>query len=193
VRIKEATRWWNEIRSRPMLRTYVTLKQRHSLQLESYLTVPHGGWNDLRLIGRKALTRLRCGANELRIDTGRHEGLDASNRICRLCAEAVETERHFLLTCSFLREERIHLWSELERLMHRDGSIGGRAPAASPFRVDRLSDDEKFTLLTGGGHPRLIDDERQGQLVRSAVLVGIARWINRRAKRIALIDEPATV
>jgi hypothetical protein len=192
VRIKESVRWWKEISARPMLRTYVTLKLPRQLKLESYLTVPHGGWNDRVRMGRAALTRLRCGANELRIDTGRHEGLAAEHRICRLCAEAVETERHFLLSCSFLRVERIHLWRELERLVQHDESIGSSAPATSLFRADRLSGDEKFTLLSGGGHP-LIDGKRLGQRVMIAVLIAIADWIARRAERIALIDQPSTV
>ena len=74
------------------------------LELQSYLTVPHGGWNDQRLIGRRALTQLRLGSNILRINTGRWAKptkLAVEHRICSWCYEEVETEQHFLLDCCF--------------------------------------------------------------------------------------------
>jgi hypothetical protein len=74
VRKREQARWWRESQGRPILRTYVRLKQPGRLHLESYLTVSHGGWNDRVRLGRCALTRLRCGTNELRIHTGRFDG-----------------------------------------------------------------------------------------------------------------------
>ena len=70
VLTREQHRWWNRMQLRPMLRTYITLKSGpQSMVREWYLTVPHGGWNDQRLAGRRLLTRLRSGNNELRINT----------------------------------------------------------------------------------------------------------------------------
>ena len=58
--------------------------------------------------GRKALARLRSGTNELRIETGRHEGLERKDRTCWFGCNVVEDEQHFLKECWMyedLREE----------------------------------------------------------------------------------------
>ena len=55
-----------------MLRTHVQVKKGPSgLVLESYLSAPHGCWNDLGLMGRKVMSRIRCGCNSLRVNTDR--------------------------------------------------------------------------------------------------------------------------
>ena len=107
VRTREKHRWWQCVQERSStLRTYKRLKKNESgLAMESYLSAPHGGWNDLGLVGRKALTRIRCGHHELRICTGAWDGLDEEDRWCPMCAEAVETEEHFLLDCAFRKDE----------------------------------------------------------------------------------------
>jgi hypothetical protein len=158
VRKREQARWWREVQSRPILRTYVRLKQPCKLHLESYLTMPHGGWNDLRLIGRKALTRLRCGTNELRIHTGRFDGTPECDRLCWMCGTpSVEDERHFLLVCEEYQDRRRALWDSLNRLVNGTRPTGAAAPAAAIFDAHRWSADEQFTLLTGGGHPNIVD------------------------------------
>ena len=50
-------------------------------------------------VGRKALARLRSGTNELRIETGRHEGLQRKYRIYWFGCGEVEDEKHFLKDC----------------------------------------------------------------------------------------------
>jgi hypothetical protein len=59
-----------------------------------------------------------------------------------------------------------------------DGSIGASVPAASRFRVDRLSEDEQFTLLTGGDHPAIVGASLRRQ-VRSRILVAITNHESR--------------
>src|SRR5690606_12793555 len=88
-------------------------------KLEAYLTVPHGGWNDRILSGRKALTRLRTGSNELRINTGRWEGLAESERECMLCwpISVLESEHHFLLHCSHFQQQRAALFDSINEIV----------------------------------------------------------------------------
>ena len=50
---------------------------------------------------RKTLTCFRLSAHTLEIETGRYNGIDRSNRFCKLCNQhLVETEYHFLLCCT---------------------------------------------------------------------------------------------
>lgn len=60
-----------------------------------------------RVAGRAALTRLRTGTNELRIELGRHHGLQRDQRLCQLCDQRpVEDEQHFMLECPAYQVER---------------------------------------------------------------------------------------
>jgi hypothetical protein len=81
VRTREQHQWWSCVQERPSLRVYAQLKRSAAgLVQEAYLSAPHGGWNDLGLVGRKALTRIRCGHHELRCCTGAWEDIDAEDR-----------------------------------------------------------------------------------------------------------------
>ena len=71
------------------------------MEYESYLDIEDEA-------GRKALARLRSGTNVLRIETGRHEGLERRDRLCWFGCDEVEDEQHFLKECWMyedLREE----------------------------------------------------------------------------------------
>ena len=118
---RENSRWWREVNKSILLQLhYAVLKSSRPiprLVLEPYLTVPHGGWNDRVRLGRCALTRLRSGTSELRIHTGRFVGPQRAERICRLCADDVETESHFLLDCSFYSTDRQQLWSSIDAIV----------------------------------------------------------------------------
>ena len=70
---REEREWWETIQIRPKLRTYILVKK--ELVYENYLDIKDE-------VGRKALARLRSGTNELRIETGRHEGLPRTERRC---------------------------------------------------------------------------------------------------------------
>merc|ERR1712115_501251 len=56
--------------------------------------------------GRRILAKLRSGASELKIESGRPEGLAREERICDLCEKEVEDEGHFLLRCEKYEKER---------------------------------------------------------------------------------------
>ena len=123
VREREEACWQKAALQRPILRTYMQCQFMLTFQIASYLMTPHGGWKDLRLEGRKAMTRLRCGTNELRIHTGRFIRLPEQERVCQLCIDEVEDERHFLLRCAFFSRERETLWRRIDQLVNAcDGS-----------------------------------------------------------------------
>ena len=56
---------------------------------------------------RSILANFRCGTLPLEIETGRMNGVDRKDRLCRLCKSGeIEDEYHFLLTCSALTHIR---------------------------------------------------------------------------------------
>lgn len=148
--------------------------------LQSYLTVPHGGWSDKRLVGRKVLTRLRCGSNDLRIDTGRWDGLTADERLCLVCGEGdVETEQHFLLECNYYQDDRTTLWESLERLVNEADRTNADGATVTPFRVVDLTRHDQLTLIVGGYHQRINGDTLRHR-VMSAILIAIGEWYQKR-------------
>ena len=57
---------------------------------------------------RRMLAKLRGGTAELRVETGRWNGLKKEERICKQCTMGeVENEEHFLLRCEGYAEERL--------------------------------------------------------------------------------------
>lgn len=183
VRNREEACWWSAVQQRPILRTYLTIRQPSKLQLQSYLTVPYGGWNDRIRLGRVTLTQLRCGTNQLRINTGRYDGTPESQRVCWMCAKGVEDEQHFLLDCQQFAAERMNLWNRIDRIVD-DGRLAdadehGDAPMEPPFRSGALSRIDRSTLLMTGSHPNIVGYALQRQ-VTSAILIAIAQWINER-------------
>ena len=99
IQEREQREWRLTIQERPRLRTYRLVKK--NLEYESYLDIEDEA-------GRKALARLRSGTNVLRIETGRHEGLERRDRLCWFGCDEVEDEQHFLKECWMyedLREE----------------------------------------------------------------------------------------
>ena len=82
---------------------------------------------------RSAMARFRCGVAPLRIETGRYERtrLPPDQRICPLCKNGVEDERHVLLYCPFYTDLRNDLFLSL--------SVG------TSFNM--MSDDEKFIYI----------------------------------------------
>jgi hypothetical protein len=184
---RHAAHWQRNISTLPMLRTCRMLKSK--LDAEAYLSVPHGGWNDRTLEGRRILTRLRFGCNELRVNIGRWEARPVAERVCRLCAEGVEDERHFLLHCPFLNEERMRLWhgvnaecsQSVHHIMRND----------QPLIIDAFqwSDDECFTLLMGG-HGMLPDivAAKKERKARVLIMAALTKWMRRRAEELEWLD-----
>lgn len=99
----EVYEWTSEVQKKPKLRTYFLVKKH--FKYEKYLDTPHSG--------RKFLTRLRCGTNELRIDTGRRKNLRPEDRICLVCLQGVEDEFHFMCECKAYVKERIIMYEKL--------------------------------------------------------------------------------
>ena len=70
---------------------------------------------------RKSFTRLRISSHSLEIETGRYNGVERSNRLCKLCDQnLVESEYHFLLCCTKFSAIRIkylgrHSWPSLNK------------------------------------------------------------------------------
>ena len=87
---------WPTISQKSKLRTYSIFKS--ALYTEIYLYQGH------KKIFREALTRFRCSCHKLAIETGRHNITEEAKRFCPLCKRLglyhIETEYHFLLSCS---------------------------------------------------------------------------------------------
>ncbi len=45
---------------------------------------------------RSALAKYRAGVAPIRLETGRCEGLEVEDRICRICKNEIETEEHVI-------------------------------------------------------------------------------------------------
>jgi len=193
VHTREHAHWKREVSGQPILRLYRMMRSLDKLELQSYLTVSHGGWKDQRLIGRRELTQLRLGSNVLRIDTGRWDDTAVEHRICPCCHEEVETEQHFLLDCC-CRERligRTELWEKLDRLLNEEeastadeAAIAAAAAAASAPRFSMVAQPAwtQLTLLTGGGHPAITSTSLYRR-VMSVVMIAIAAWMHTRRQK----------
>ena len=49
---------------------------------------------------RKSITKYRCSNHKLEIEVERHKGITSVERVCKLCPNELETESHFLSTCT---------------------------------------------------------------------------------------------
>jgi hypothetical protein len=177
VRTREKHHWWRCVQERPTLSTYAQLKgSAAGLSLERYLTAPHGGWNGLGRIGRRALTAIRCGHHELRCCTGGWEEIDEEDRWCLLCAQAVETEEHFLLDCPWRDSGRQSLFNAIDGMVTMARAAEGDRNA---FVMQQLSRKEQWRLLTGGTL-NIIKGEELQRRVTARILVAIAQWTNDR-------------
>ena len=126
---EEYQRWWlnavNDSESNPILRTYKLFKTSHAFEPYLFLQLPRKY--------QKYICRFRVSSHELRIHTGRYQGIRNRNeRLCLFCnSEQVDDEYHFIMKCSFHAIERIVLlnvvqmqepkwkdFSEKERFIH---------------------------------------------------------------------------
>jgi len=186
VRTREQCRWWTAVQASSMLRTYVQLKSGpDSLQRELYLTVRHRGWNDRVLAGRRLLTRLRSGQNELRVNTGRWDRVPRDLRLCELCGVEVEDEAHFLLRCSFNTEQRTYMAAGIDAILHETQRAG---QMQQPLRCSDLDPAALLTLMTGGLHPS-IDAPAVQHRVLAYLMANLPAWIAVRKARLEALAE----
>jgi hypothetical protein len=116
VKQKDEDEWKARTQQQPQLQLlYATIKS--ELTCEPYLTD-----EGLSLEAKRVLLQLRSGVNDLRIDTGRREKpkLPREKRICLLCANGVEDEKHFMFHCSELAVERQNMMQEVQKKQHVD-------------------------------------------------------------------------
>ena len=59
---------------------------------------------------RVAMTKLKLSNHKLVIEVGRHDNIDINNRLCPSCS-VIESESHFLSSCSLYSDLRKHLLS----------------------------------------------------------------------------------
>ncbi len=85
--------WALSVESKPKLRTYKLFKSEPTA--EYYVK------SFMRRFQRSTFAKFRCGILPIQIELGRFRGQKVVDRICPLCKNAVETEIHFLLECSF--------------------------------------------------------------------------------------------
>ena len=102
-------KWLEDIQNtveNPITRTYALLKHDHGI--EPYL---HKVRNKKY---RHALTRLKTGSNDLRIEKARHEYVIPSvkNRLCKIC-RLPETEIYFMISCPLYDRDRKTLFDKI--------------------------------------------------------------------------------
>ena len=74
----------------------------------------------------------------LEIELGRHRGIPAENRLCKLCRREPETEEHFLLKCAKTNDIRQKMVSNIKGVLLQNGIV---------FHTLSLADEVK-TLLS---------------------------------------------
>ena len=97
--------WKLSVESKPKLRTYKKIKC--NFGTEEYVKI------NLTRPQRSIVAQIRLGILPLYIETGRYTGVKVENRICSLCNQnKVENELHFLMSCTYYKNERSLLSSE---------------------------------------------------------------------------------
>ena len=91
---------------RNKLRTYRTFKSQY--KTEPYLNCI------MPKTHRSAYAKFRCGMAPIRLETGRYERLDESDRTCFQCPDMVENEQHVLLACPLYNDIRLKYLEQLQ-------------------------------------------------------------------------------
>ena len=124
---KYKVEWQNRILSQNVgkkLRTYKLFKQDFETELYLSKTVPYRY--------RRAFAKFRCGVAPLRIETGRYENKELNERVCFICNNEIEDEKHVLLACPLYADLREQLFYDIHT-MNVNFSI--------------LSENDKFVYL----------------------------------------------
>jgi ssDNA-specific exonuclease RecJ len=124
---KYKVNWQNRMFSQKVgnkLRTYTLFKE--VFETEMYLS------KNIPCRYRSAFAKIRCGVAPLRIETGRYENKNVNERVCFICHDQIEDEKHVLLDCPLYADLRESLFNEVKR---------------SNVHFIILSDDDKFIYL----------------------------------------------
>lgn len=91
-------KWKQEIDTKPKLRTYSIFKT--SFETDNYVRYIHNK-------GMRSLTaQFRVGILPLAVETGRFKRITLEERICFMCPDSVEDEKHLLLYCPIYTNQR---------------------------------------------------------------------------------------
>ena len=117
---------------RSKLRTYAIFKKEQGF--EKYLA-------DIKNTNvRKNVTKFRLSNHKLMIEVGRHQKIDAEQRFCPFCPNAVEDEFHFLLYCPTYDIQRSAFLDPITSIIHN---------------FSLLPDSQKFELVMSHMDPDL--------------------------------------
>ena len=122
----------NDIKTNPLLRTYVTWKDH--FMFETYLEAVK------KPKYRNAISRLRASSHNLMIEYGRHHALPLDQRICKTCS-LLEDEKHLVISCHSHSIGRYVLFSK----------ISNHYPCFMS-----LSDNDKFSFLFKSADPQVL-------------------------------------
>lgn len=193
VQSREQARWWRAVQHKSSLISYIPLKH-GLLQLESYLLTSHHGWKDLRLIGRRMLTRLRCGNNELLTHIARYRDLPESASLCELCGVESESEEHFLIHCQHFRSQRSTLYQQIDSIVQSAASERSAsavdAASQSAFTLQSQSAACQFRMLLCDLSciPFRLTVPVQHRLIR-LILVAVGQWSIDRKKHMQTVEQ----
>ena len=95
---KYKEKWKSEITNKPKLRSYQNWKKEY--ETEKYIAL------NLSRQERSFIAQFRGGVLPIRIETGRFQRIPVEDRICELCGQEVEDEKHYTLRCECLEETR---------------------------------------------------------------------------------------
>ena len=95
--------WKDNVVDKLKLRSYV--KYKSDLKVCKYVTL------NLDREQRSLFAQLRLGILPLFIETGRFKRVPSDERICTLCKNGVEDEKHFLLYCNAFNDLRDDLFN----------------------------------------------------------------------------------
>jgi len=101
--------------------------------------------------------------------------------------DRAEDERHFLLQCSFLEEERERLWHSIHAACsqsHHHALCAGQLLVVDAFG---WSEDERFTLLLGGMHLN-VAVARMERKVRTLILATLSGRLQKRRRELEWLE-----
>ena len=89
------------------LRTYKLFKE--VFETEMYLS------KNIPSRYRSAFAKFRCDVAPLQIETCRYENKNVNERVCFICHDQIEDEKHVLLECPLYADLRERLFNEVKR------------------------------------------------------------------------------